>query len=114
MERSARFYDPVMAVLGYSRVHDLTPEAIAYGETRGEFWIQTPENQGSSDISKGGHYAFTASDRAMVEAFHAAAILAGGVSRLPPGHYPQYHPDYFGAVVADLDTNVVEVLLYPR
>ncbi len=114
VERSARFYDPVMAVLGYRRFHDLTPHAIAYGLDRGEFWLQTPENQHSPDISRGCHYAFTAKDRATVDAFHAAATAAGGITDLKPGHYPQYHPDYYGAVISDLDTNKVEVLVYPR
>ena len=114
VERAARFYDPVMAVLGYRRIHDLSPNAIAYGESRGEFWIQTPEHQRSPEVSRGAHYAFTATDRAMVDAFHAAARAAGGVTHLEPGHYPQFHPDYYGAVVGDLDTNQVEILVYPR
>ena len=114
VERSARFYDPTMAVLGYGRIHDLAPAAIAYGESRGEFWIQTPENQESPDTSRGCHYAFTAKDRATVEAFQAAAVAAGGKVCLTAGHYPQYHADYFGAVIEDLDSNKVEVLVYPR
>lgn len=114
VERSATFYDPVMAVLGYKRFWNLTPDAIAYGVHRGEFWIQTPENQKTEDISQRCHYAFTAPDRATVDALHAAAVAAGGVTHMPPGHYPEYHPLYYGAVIEDLDTNKIEIMLYPR
>ncbi len=114
VERSAGFYDPVMAVLGYRRFHDLTPNAIAYGQDRGEFWIQTPEAQGTDDVSRHCHYAFTAKDRATVDAFHEAAVAAGGVSHMAPSHHPEYHPQYYGAVITDLDSNKVEVLVYPR
>lgn len=114
VERSASFYDPVLSLLGFRRFFDFSPEAIAYGIDRGQFWIQTPEHQKTPDISQRCHYAFAVKDKAAVDAFHAAAVSAGGVTHLPPGRYPEYHPLYYGAVIEDLDTNKVEVHVYPR
>ena len=45
------------------------------------------------------HLAFTAADRAQVDAFHHAAIAAGGKDNGAPGLRPQYHADYYGAFV---------------
>lgn len=47
------------------------------------------------------HVAFTCDDRATVDAFHAAATAAGGTSLRAPGVWAEYHPDYYGAFVAD-------------
>jgi hypothetical protein len=50
------------------------------------------------------HVAFTASDRDTVDAFHAAALAAGGTDNGPPGLREIYHPTYYGAYVLDPDS----------
>jgi catechol 2,3-dioxygenase-like lactoylglutathione lyase family enzyme len=50
-----------------------------------------------------GHVAFTAADRATVDAFHAAALAAGGTDNGAPGIRAIYHPDYYGAYVLTAD-----------
>ena len=47
---------------------------------------------------------------AAVDAFHGAAIAAGGRDRGGPGLRPQYHPGYYGAFVFDPDGNNVEAV----
>ncbi len=58
------------------------------------------------------HLAFAAPDRATVDAFHAAALAAGGTDNGPPGLRPQYHEAYYGSYVIDLDGHNVEAVCH--
>ena len=56
------------------------------------------------------HVAFVAEQRSQVDAFHAAALAAGGADNGPPGLRPEYHPDYYAAFVLDPDGHNIEVV----
>ena len=58
------------------------------------------------------HLAFTANSRADVDAFHHAALAAGGTDNGPPGLRPDYHPDYYGAFVIGPDGHNVEAVCH--
>ena len=58
------------------------------------------------------HVAFAASNRAEVDAFHGAAIAAGGRDNGAPGLRPQYHPNYYGAFVLDPDGHNIEAVCH--
>ena len=58
------------------------------------------------------HVAFASPDRATVDAFHEAAIAAGGRDNGAPGLRPEYHPNYYGAFVYDPDGNNVEAVCH--
>ena len=47
------------------------------------------------------HVAFTAPNRAVVDAFYEAAMAAGGRDNGAPGLRPHYHENYYGAFVLD-------------
>ncbi len=49
------------------------------------------------------HLAFSAPDRASVDAFHAAALSAGAIELRPPGLQPEYHATYYGSIVRELN-----------
>lgn len=55
------------------------------------------------------HLAFQARDEAMVQAFHAAALKAGGRDNGAPGPRP-YHRGYYAAFVLDPDGNNIEAV----
>ena len=57
------------------------------------------------------HLAFQAADRAMVEAFHKAAMAAGGKDNGSPGER-SYHPGYYAAFVLDPDGNNIEAVFH--
>lgn len=57
------------------------------------------------------HLAFQAKDQAMVDAFHKAALAAGGTDNGAPGERP-YHPGYYAAFVLDPDGNNVEAVYH--
>jgi catechol 2,3-dioxygenase-like lactoylglutathione lyase family enzyme len=56
------------------------------------------------------HLAFRTENRAQVDAFHAAALAAGGTDNGAPGPRPMYHPDYYGAFVLDADGHNIEAV----
>jgi len=110
VERAAKFYDAVMKALGYRRVMDFLPHALAYGESRDrpEFWIGMPHDQRLPSGGNGTHVAFAAKSKGAVQRFHAAAIAGGGSNNGEPGPRPDYGPAYYGAFIYDLDGNKIE------
>lgn len=58
------------------------------------------------------HIAFRVASRAQVDAFHHAAMAAGGVDNGPPGLRPHYHPNYYGAFVLDPDGHNIEAVCH--
>lgn len=112
--RAARFYDAVLATLGFKRVADYSPHAIGYGEDHPEFWIGAPHNGGPMSIGNGVHMGFSARSKAQVAKFHEVALAMGASNNGEPGPRPDYGPDYYGAFVFDLDGNKIEAMLHPR
>ena len=111
VERAAKFYDPVLKALGYRRLMEFMPYAIGYGPRGGdhaEFWIGLPHNQTAATSGNGTHVGFSARTKAQVNAFHAAALTAGGSNDGEPGPRPDYGPTYYGAFIYDLDGNKLE------
>ena len=110
--RAAKFYDAVLGSLGYKRLMEFLPYALAYGEKRPEFWIQLPHNQRPMSVGNGVHLGFIARTKDQVNRFHAAALAQGGSNNGEPGPRPDYGPDYYGAFVYDLDGNKIEATLH--
>ncbi|WP_291737013.1 VOC family protein [Leisingera sp. F5] len=112
-DRSAAFYDSAFAPLGVARLFTVPLEhtdgvkVAGYGDTRPWFWLA------EEDATTGKlHIALTARDRASVDAFHAAALLAGGTDNGAPGLRPHYHPGYYGAFVLDPDGHNIEAVCH--
>jgi catechol 2,3-dioxygenase-like lactoylglutathione lyase family enzyme len=63
---------------------------------------------GGGKTSPHTHIAFRAENRAQVDAFHKAALAAGGKDNGPPGIREHYHPNYYGAFVLDADGHNIE------
>ena len=114
MERSRRFYDAALAPLGLKRYQE-NDYGSGYGpsEEKADFWISLPWDKGKTARSgPGTHVAFTAADRDAVDAFHAAAMAAGGRDNGAPGLRPEYSPSYYGAFVLDPDGHNVEAVCH--
>jgi|SRR4051812_20996874 catechol 2,3-dioxygenase-like lactoylglutathione lyase family enzyme len=106
LEASAAFYDAVLAPLGFRRLMDVKV-ALGYGAQKPDFWIGVFD---SGEGFRESHLAFTAPDRAAVDAFFAAAVTAGGEVLHEPAVHPEYHENYYGAFVRDPDGNNVEAV----
>ncbi|MBD0338088.1 MAG: VOC family protein [Thermoleophilia bacterium] len=105
LEASRRFYEQALAPLGYevSLVSPTFIELAAAG--RGDFGLVLRD-----PVSAAVHVAFEARDRATVDAFHQAALAAGGRDNGPPGPRPGYGDHYYAAFVLGPDGHNVEAV----
>jgi catechol 2,3-dioxygenase-like lactoylglutathione lyase family enzyme len=107
--RSKAFYEKALAPLGFTLLLEPVGAAAGFGKHgKPSFWI---ESQGRA-VQGRLHIAFAADSRAKVDAFHAAAIQAGGTDNGSPGVRSIYHPDYYGAYVLDPDGNNIEAVCH--
>ncbi len=107
LDASRRFYESILEVLG-----------IPMGGTAADyFWadelfVSTAASAAAQGSLTGRHHlAFQAKDAAMVKAFHAAGLRAGGRDNGAPGERP-YHPGYFAAFLLDPDGNNIEAVYH--
>lgn len=109
VERSRLFYAVALAPLGFAERADgneVPDEEIEFGASGFfPFGIST-----RLTIASGMHVAFVAERRDQVDAFHAAALAAGGTDHGAPGLRPQYAEHYYGAFVLDPDGYNVEAV----
>jgi len=109
--RARAFYEKALAPLGYVLVMETTAQetgkpAAGFGANgKPDFWIG-----GEGKLDKPLHIAILAKDRATVDAFHRAAVAAGGRDNGSPGVRSHYHPNYYGAFVLDLDGHSIEAV----
>lgn len=114
IDRSRAFYSAALKPLGFGIQMEVTPDMtggdahVGFGpDGRPQFWIGT-----GLPLRGRLHVAFSAPDRATVDAFHAAALAAGGTDNGPPGIRAHYHPDYYGAFVLDPDGHNIEAVCH--
>ena len=101
LERSRRFYAQALAPLGFEEIGPWSDQhhEISFGtEEEGDFAI-------SEEYQAGGqvHVAFAADRAEQVDAFHVAALAAGGTDNGAPGARREYSDGYYGAFVLDPD-----------
>ena len=114
-ERAKAFYAAALAPLGYTLVMEVDaavnpsghPAAGFGANGKPDFWIG-----GEGGIDKPLHVAIAAENRAAVDAFHRAALEAGGRDNGRPGLRPHYHADYYGAFVLDPDGHNIEAVCH--
>ena len=114
-ERSRTFYERALAPLGYSLIMTVPAEENGRGGTAHGFG--TPGNPffwigDNEQVGEGTHVAFRTKARAEVDAFHAAALAAGGTDNGGPGLRPVYGPNYYAAFVLDPDGINVEAVCH--
>jgi catechol 2,3-dioxygenase-like lactoylglutathione lyase family enzyme len=108
----ARFYGPLLATLGMTKLREWPDAAIGYGKKYPEFWINQRESMSQIAADSGVHVCLRAMSTAAVDAFHAAALAAGGTSDGAPGFRAQYHENYYAAFVRDPDGNRIEAVTF--
>lgn len=122
LERSARFYDAALGVLGYRRC-DTTGEPTESwsswigwglyeqdGAIQDALWVCKPFDGARATPGNGGMVALHATSWRAVREFHAAALDRGGTSEGAPGLRPHYNPDFYAAYVRDPDGNKLAVV----
>jgi catechol 2,3-dioxygenase-like lactoylglutathione lyase family enzyme len=107
IKASRRFYGAVLDVLGIP----------IGGEAEDYFWadelfVSSADSRAAQGVLTGRHHlAFQAKDRAMVDAFYAAGLAAGGKDNGAPGER-RYHPGYYAAFLLDPDGNNIEAVFH--
>ena len=105
---SQAFYTAVLGVL----------KVPVGGAGEGYFWadelfVSTADSRAAQGHLTGRHHlAFQAQDRAMVDAFHQAALAQGARCDGPPGPRPHYGDAYYGCFVRDLDGHKIEAMAW--
>jgi catechol 2,3-dioxygenase-like lactoylglutathione lyase family enzyme len=112
--RSRAFYVHALAALGMGPVIDIRREEgrelTGFGTTPDpEFWIRTGQ-----PIKGRLHVAFLAESQAAVDAFHRAALEAGGTDQGGPGFRPRYDEHYYAAYILDPDGHNIEAVCRRR
>jgi catechol 2,3-dioxygenase-like lactoylglutathione lyase family enzyme len=111
LQRSARFYELVLAPLGLSRLVT-RPATIGFGKNYPEFWINLRSDMAEVAPSSGVHICLRAKSAGEVDAFHAAALNAGGRTDGAPGLRPHDRVRYYAAFVIDPDGNRIEAVTF--
>lgn len=108
---SRAFYVKALAPLGYEVAAEYGPvvglkAADAEGGPDADLWLAPAMDPAPV------HLALTAATAEQVDAFHTAALAAGGRDNGVPGERPHYHPGYYAAFVLDPDGNNLEVVCH--
>jgi len=109
---SKEFYTKALEPIGIALIVEYD-EGVGYGSDLGKgprpyFWLGA---RGRTPVS-GAHVAFRVRTTEEVDAFHSAAVAAGGIDNGEPGPRPHYHPGYYGAFVFDPDGNNIEAVCH--
>ncbi len=105
--RAKRFYDAALKPLGYACL-SASEGSLGYGREEVALWVGAADRPVKADLQSGLHFCFAAPSRESVDAFHAAALGAGGKDNGPPGLRADYDPNYYAAFVIDPDGYRIE------
>src|SRR5262245_16236534 len=111
--RSRAFYVAALAPLGLAAIMDRARdgrELTGFGRLPDPvFWIRSGQ-----PLQPRLHVAFLDESRDAVDAFHAAALRAGGTDNGAPGLRPRYDDHYYAAFVLDPDGHNIEAVCRKR
>jgi catechol 2,3-dioxygenase-like lactoylglutathione lyase family enzyme len=108
LPRSIEFYTRALAPLGFEPMGSWREDdrELSFGaDGLDDFGISL-----HYPVGPGVHVCFAADSQEQVDAFHAAALAAGGRDNGPPGPRPEYSEGYYGAFVLDPDGHNIEAV----
>ena len=105
------FYEAVLTPLGFAKLGG-SATTVGFGKRYPEFWINSRPVPALLGSDSGVHIALRAPSVAAIEAFHAAALAAGGACEGPPGLRPQHGEGYYAAFIRDPDGNRIEAVTF--
>jgi catechol 2,3-dioxygenase-like lactoylglutathione lyase family enzyme len=113
LARAAAFYQAVLAALGFAKLED-RPATAGFGKRYPEFWLNLRADYAPLAADSGAHVCLRAPSTAAVDAFHAAALAAGGSSDGAPGPRPHFGDGYYAAFIRDPDGNRIEAVTFVK
>jgi len=111
LDKSARFYQAVLGAIGYEQL-ETRPHTVGFGKKYPEFWINLRAAMTPVAGDCGAHVGLRVRATELVDAFHAAALEAGGSCDGAPGLRPQHGDGYYSAFIRDPDGNRVEAVTF--
>jgi catechol 2,3-dioxygenase-like lactoylglutathione lyase family enzyme len=114
LKSAEAFFTALLAPLGLSKLREWPDAAVGYGKKYPEFWINQRAAMDAVAADSGVHICLRAPDTAAVDAFHAAALAAGGTSDGAPGLRKKYHDNYYAAFIRDRDGNRLEAVTFVK
>jgi len=102
LARARRFYDAVLPPLGYRCLSE-SAGSLGYGGEAVALRISAVATPVPADSGSGLHLCFDAPTRQGVQAFHRAALAAGGRDNGAPGLRTDYGAGYYAAFAIDPD-----------
>ena len=87
LDQATRFYQAVLGAVGYTKL-EARPETVGFGKTYPEFWINLRATMAPVASDCGSHVGLRVRTMELVDAFHAAALAAGGTCDGAPGLRP--------------------------
>jgi catechol 2,3-dioxygenase-like lactoylglutathione lyase family enzyme len=108
---ATRFYETVLATIGITKL-ETRPATVGFGKAYPEFWINLRADLSPLPPESGAHVCFRARSTELVDAFHAAALTAGGSSDGAPGLRPAHGEGYYAAFIRDPDGNRIETVTF--
>ena len=116
LPRAIAFYDAALAPLGHARIDDYDPDgsSAAWGidDPGPHLWVTRPFDGQPATVGNGVMVSFLAETRVAVDAFHAAALSAGGADEGGPGLRRQYGTHFYAGYVRDPDGNKINAVCY--
>jgi len=112
LKKGEAFYTALLAPLGMAKLREWPDAAIGFGKKYPEFWINRRAAMDRVADDSGAHICLRAPSAEAVDAFHAAALAAGGTSDGGPGVRPEYHQTYYAAFIRDPDGNRIEAVTF--
>ena len=109
IDAATHFYEALLTTIGVVKL-ETRPTTVGFGKQYPEFWINL--RSGTIPTSSGAHVCFRARTADMVDAFHEAALVAGGSSDGAPGLRPQHGEGYYAAFIRDPDGNRIEAATF--
>ena len=111
LDRSAAFYERALAPLGLTRLVT-RPASVGFGKAYPELWLNLRPGMARLSSDSGVHLGLRARSTAEIDAFHDAAVAAGGVSESGPSVRPHDRVRYYAAFVVDPDGNRIEAVTF--
>jgi catechol 2,3-dioxygenase-like lactoylglutathione lyase family enzyme len=101
------FYASALAPLGYEVLMEMDNFVGLGAGGKPDLWLAK-----YAQTAPPAHVAIAGETKEKVDAFHAAALQAGGKDNGAPGKRPEYRPGYYGAFVHDPEGNNLEVVIH--